>query len=80
MKRTNAPLSESEVRNYLNQILDGLEAIHNKGMFHLDIKPANIIVDSHDVVKLIDFGASKQQSTVGGATMSTGISYTNAWS
>lgn len=79
LKRTNAPLAESEVRNYLNQILDGLEAIHNEGMFHLDIKPANIMVDSHDVVKLIDFGASKQQSKVGGATMSTGISYTNGY-
>lgn len=79
LKRTNAPLAESEVRNYLNQILDGLEAIHNEGMFHLDVKPANIMVDSHDVVKLIDFGASKQQSTVGGATMSTGISYTNGY-
>lgn len=79
LKRTNASLAESEVRNYLNQILDGLEAIHNEGMFHLDIKPANIMVDSHNVVKLIDFGASKQQSTVGGATMSTGISYTNGY-
>lgn len=79
LKRTNAPLAEFEVRNYLNQILDGLEAIHNEGMFHLDIKPANIMVDSHNVVKLIDFGASKQQSTVGGATMSTGISYTNGY-
>lgn len=79
LKRTNVPLAESEVRNYLNQISDGLEAIHNKGMFHLDIKPANIMVDSHDVVKLIDFGASKQQSTVGGATISTGISYTNGY-
>ena len=79
LKRTNAPLAESEVRNYLNQILDGLEEIHNEGMFHLDIKPANIMVDSHDVVVLIDFGASKQQSTVGGATMSTGISYTNGY-
>lgn len=79
LKRTNAPLAEFAVRNYLNQILDGLEAIHNEGMFHLDIKPANIMVDSHDVVKLIDFGASKQQSTEGGATMSTGISYTNGY-
>lgn len=79
LKRTNVPLAESEVRNYLNQILDGLEAIHKEGMLHLDIKPANIMVDSHDVVKLIDFGASKQQSTVGGATMSTGISYTNGY-
>ena len=79
LKRTKTPLSETAVRNYLYQILDGLEAIHNAGMLHLDIKPANIMVDSHYVVKLIDFGASKQQSTVGGATMSTGISYTNGY-
>ena len=73
------PLSETAVRNYLFQIIDGLETIHNAGMLHLDIKPANIMVDNHYVVKLIDFGASKQQSTVGGATMSTGISYTNGY-
>ena len=79
LKRTQTPLSETAVRNYLTQILDGLEAIHAAGIWHLDIKPANIMVDSHDVVKLIDFGASKQQSTVGGATASTGISYTNGY-
>ncbi len=79
LKRTNTPLSETAVRNYLNQMLDGLEAIHKEGMLHLDIKPANIMVDSHDVVKLIDFGASKQQATAGGATASTGISYTNGY-
>lgn len=79
LKRTQTPLSETAVRNYLTQILDGLEAIHAAGIWHLDIKPANIMVDSHDVVKLIDFGASKQQSTAGGATASTGISYTNGY-
>lgn len=79
LKRTKTPLSETAVRNYLFQIIDGLETIHNAGMLHLDIKPANIMVDNHYVVKLIDFGASKQQSTVGGATMSTGVSYTNGY-
>ena len=76
---TQSPLSESVVRNYLSQILYGLDAIHAAGIWHLDIKPANIVVDSHDIVKLIDFGASKQQSAAGGATMSTGISYTNGY-
>lgn len=79
LKRTQTPLSETAVRNYLAQILDGLEAIHVAGIWHLDIKPANIMVDSHYVVKLIDFGASKQQSNAGGATASTGISYTNGY-
>ena len=79
LKRTDEPLTEAEVNTILPQILDGLKAIHDAGIWHLDIKPANIMVNTHGVVKLIDFGASKQQSSTGGATMSTGISYTNGY-
>lgn len=76
LARAKTPLSESVVSNYLYQILDGLQAVHAEGMWHLDIKPANIMVDNCDNVKLIDFGASKQQSLLGGATTSTAICYT----
>lgn len=79
LARTNTPLAEKTVLNYLNQILDGLQAIHNSGMLHLDIKPANIMVDKNDVVKLIDFGASKQQSSTDGVTTTTGVYYTNGY-
>lgn len=75
----HGPLPESLVRNYLSQILDGLESVHDAGIWHLDIKPANIMVDNKSQVKLIDFGASKQQNSNGGATMSTGVSYTNGY-
>ena len=68
LARTNTSLPEKTVLNYLNQILDGLQAIHNAGMLHLDIKPANIMVEKNDVVKLIDFGASKQQTSADGVT------------
>lgn len=76
LKRTNQALTEAEVNNLLPQILNGLKTIHNQGIWHLDIKPANIMVDKHGIVKLIDFGASKQQSSAGGATTSAGICYT----
>lgn len=79
LARTNTPLAEKTVLNYLNQILDGLQAIHNSGMLHLDIKPANIMVDKNDVVKLIDFGASKQQASTDGVTTTTGVYYTNGY-
>lgn len=79
LARTNTPLAEKTVLNYLNQILDGLHAIHNSGMLHLDIKPANIMVDKNDVVKLIDFGASKQQTSTDGVTTTTGVYYTNGY-
>lgn len=79
LKRNGKPLPESEVMQLLPQILDALEAAHKEGILHLDLKPANIMVDKQGVVKLIDFGASKQQSAQGGATTSTAVSYTNGY-
>ena len=80
MKRTGKPMSEKEVRELLPQILDALKAVHDAGIWHLDLKPANIMLDKSGKVKLIDFGASKQLNTQkGGATTSTAISYSNGF-
>ena len=80
MKRTGQPLAEAEVCRYLPQILDALKTVHDANMWHLDLKPANIMVDKSDKVTLIDFGASKQlNAQKGGATTSTAISYTNGY-
>lgn len=79
LKRTNKPLNEEEVLNLLPQILDALNTAHSNGILHLDLKPANIMVDKTGIVKLIDFGASKQQSAKGGATTTTAVSYTNGY-
>ena len=80
LKRTGKPLSEQEVGCLLPQILDALKSVHDAGIWHLDLKPANIMVDKEGNVKLIDFGASKQFNVhKGGATTSTAISYTNGY-
>lgn len=80
LKRTGKPMSEQEVRDILPQILDALKSIHDAGIWHLDLKPANILINKSGIVKLIDFGASKQLNTQkGGATTSTTISYTNGF-
>ena len=80
LKRTGRPMTEDEVNHILPQILDALKSIHDAGIWHLDLKPANIMVDKTDNVKLIDFGASKQlNAQKGGATTSTAISYTNGY-
>ena len=80
MKRTGKPMSEQEVRAILPQILDALKSVHDEGMWHLDLKPANIMLDKAGNVKLIDFGASKQLNVQkGGATTSTAITYTNGY-
>ena len=59
MKREGHPLTESEVMDILPQLLDALSEIHKYQIWHLDIKPANIMLIDKTVV-LIDFGASKQ--------------------
>ena len=80
LKRTGKPMTETEVRELLPQILDALKTVHDAGIWHLDLKPANIMVDKSGNVKLIDFGASKQLNVQkGGATTSTAISYTNGY-
>ena len=80
LKRTGKPMAERKVREIFLQLLDALKAVHDAGMWHLDIKPANIMLDKEGNVKLIDFGASKQlNAQKGGATTSTAISYTNGY-
>ena len=71
MKRTGQPLGEAEVLQILDQVLDALSVVHAQGLYHLDLKPANIMVDQTGRALLIDFGASKQMSAGDGYSVST---------
>uniref|UniRef100_A0A3P8WK14 non-specific serine/threonine protein kinase n=1 Tax=Cynoglossus semilaevis TaxID=244447 RepID=A0A3P8WK14_CYNSE len=51
--------SEDDVVNYILQILQGLDYLHNRRILHLDIKPENIIVTYMNVIKIIDFGSAQ---------------------
>jgi hypothetical protein len=47
----------------LDQVLDGLSALHSLGIVHRDLKPANVVVTEdggRPQVKLIDFGISRR--------------------
>ena len=80
LRRTGQPMSEQEVEDVLRQVLDALGEVHSQGLYHMDLKPANIMIDSKGVVKLIDFGASKQFNTEkGGALSTSAVTYTNGY-
>ena len=59
--RQKGIIKEQEVYNYLNQTLDALEEIHSQKFLHLDIKPANLMVDKTGQIHVIDFALSISQ-------------------
>nr|CAH7723022.1 unnamed protein product [Callosobruchus chinensis] len=50
-------LSEHRARNYLYQLLRGLEHLHKHGLFHRDVKPENILIKFPEIIKLADLGS-----------------------
>ena len=77
MKRLKRPLTEQEVRAVLPQVLGALKEVHARQIWHLDLKPGNIMTDHQGRAVLIDFGASKQMDASQGYTgTSTALCYT----
>lgn len=72
---TSELLPLEEILEIAFKIADGLEAAHNKGIVHRDIKSSNIMITNNGRVKIMDFGLAKigsdNQITKMGLTMGT---------
>jgi Tol biopolymer transport system component len=53
------PVPLSDALAISRQIIDALDAAHDKGIVHRDLKPANIKVRPDGAVKVLDFGLAK---------------------
>ncbi|RME00358.1 MAG: serine/threonine protein kinase, partial [Calditrichaeota bacterium] len=74
-KITAGPLKIDEAIHIAIQIAEGLQAAHEKGIVHRDVKPANVLLNEKGQVRITDFGlaklAGRTRVTKTGTTMGT---------
>ncbi len=59
-------LTEQELLRNFIPVLNGLHAIHNADLLHLDIKPENIYLRQDGTPMLLDFGSARQPTSAAG--------------
>lgn len=69
------PFVEEEIKDLLAKVLDALGYLHERGIYHRDIKPGNILMTKVGPV-LIDFGAARQRLSERSLTVIESAGYT----
>ena len=57
-------IPEGRACSIFRQVMAGIEYCHSQGVAHRDIKCENILLDSNNTVKLIDFGFAKSMKPI----------------
>ena len=63
------PMPVDDVRQTIRQAAAGLACLHENGIIHGDIKPANLMLSRTKVVKLGDFGLARRASDAEGSML-----------
>ena len=67
--------NEKQIINLIIQIAMGLKHLKNNKIIHRDIKPNNILISEKGLLKIADFGISKQLKSVIQAKTCLGTPY-----
>jgi formylglycine-generating enzyme required for sulfatase activity/serine/threonine protein kinase len=70
------PFTEAELTSLLDKVLAALTYLHERGIYHRDIKPGNLLITSQGDPLLIDFGAARQRLSQRSLTVIESPGYT----
>lgn len=65
-------IPEDLARKYFQQLVDGVDFCHKRGVAHRDLKPENLLINEHGDIKITDFGFSSMK----GRDVNAGLLYT----
>ena len=69
--KEDGPLEYLQAAKYIRESALGLQHAHDAAMVHRDVKPANLLVDEQDSIKILDMGLAlmdEDQSDLAGLT------------
>ncbi|XP_032405578.1 citron Rho-interacting kinase isoform X6 [Xiphophorus hellerii] len=75
LNRYEDQFDESMAQFYLAELVEAIQAVHQLGYVHRDVKPENILIDRTGHIKLADFGSAAKltaNKTVATATVPVG--------
>ncbi len=71
----NKNFSLARVEAIASALVGALEAVHQQGIYHLDIKPDNVLMTPEKRIVLVDFGASRQGLSAGTTSQAFTFNY-----
>ncbi|HEX7896492.1 MAG TPA: protein kinase [Planctomycetota bacterium] len=78
-KMAGGPLPFRDSAELLARVCDALQAAHERGVIHRDMKPANILLDAKGLPHLTDFGLAKVEGEEKAVTQSGEVLGTPAY-
>ena len=68
--------AEEELKGLLSRVLKALSYLHDRGIYHRDIKPGNLLITHEGIPVLIDFGSARQRLSERSMTVVESAGYT----